>query len=242
VTVFSKSRRNRRIRATARPVPEPPTFTPAPSGRDTDGYPYLPSTLETLRQRAEWCRAQADDLDTQASDCLAWAVRRREEASDFDRLGRLAEQDRAADVLTPADGPAMGIDELASPASCPCGCTPISCLYCDAECACGRDCPNCKRLPRLGAGAAPPPPQAGMVHFDDGDGYYPPCAAGDPLVRTTGEPVEVTCPSCAAALADRASAPWTPTSEAATAGWDDDLPPVATADTQTLHTVDGSAR
>lgn len=58
-------------------------------------HPYLPTSIDLLRSRADWCRAEAADLDTQATDFISRAARLRIEAADFDRIAALAEQDIA---------------------------------------------------------------------------------------------------------------------------------------------------
>lgn len=195
-------------------------------------FPYQPSTIEFLRARAAWCRATADDLDTHARDDIAWAAHRRGEAADLDRLAALAEQDASSPT--------------ASTWSCPCGCSPLSCLYCDAGCACGPECPTCKHLAKLGAGhAVQQVPAAGyFVHWRKGHDFWPPCGEqGYGATWTTEDIAAVTCPACqAAAESDRVpppDAPWSPTSEADATGWTEPLTAPPVADTAVLQAVDG---
>ncbi len=200
-------------------------------------FPYQPTTIEFLRNRATNLRAVADDLDTHARDDIAWAAHHRGEAADLDRMAAVAEQERE----TPA--------EAFSAWSCPCGCSPISCLYCDAECACGADCPNCKHLVKLGAGPAHSErqtPAAGyFVHWLSGHDFWPACGEqGFGAKWATPHAAAVTCPTCQeAAEGERVlpTEPWTSTSEADAAGWNDPLPGSVT-DTAVLEAVDGGAR
>jgi hypothetical protein len=202
MTIFSRSRKaaapqarhNKRSRTVQAPAVQRPDLTAlyAPE------HPYLPTSIDLLRSRADWCRAEAADLDTQATDFISRAARLRIEAVDFDRIAALAEQD----IAFPEQDPQP---------------------------------PTEPRTPAAGH----------FVHWLSGHDFWPACGEqGFGAKWATPHAAAVTCPTCQAdSEGERVlpNEPWTPTSEADAAGWNEPLPPSVTG-TAVLEAVDGGSR